>query len=423
MKGTFRSLRNANYRTYAAGALLSNVGTWMQRIGQDWLVLQLSDNSGAAIGITTAFQFLPVLLLSPLAGLLADQYSKRRLMQVTQVMMAVPSLLLGFLAVTGVAEIWHVYVIAFVFGVGSALDAPARQSFVPELVDREDLTNAVGLNAISFNSARVIGPAIAGGLIAALGSDAESAGWVMLFNALSYFAVIYALQRVDPRKLNSPRPSTRRRGMILDAARYVRRRGDLLFVFLVAFFTGAFGINFQLISALVATEKFDRGAGSFGLLGSTLAIGTFAAALSTARRSDVTIRRLAWASMALGLSFVVASVLPTYYLFAAWTPVIGYCLMTAVTTAHAAVQLRTDPGYRGRVTALYIMISMGGVPLGAPVLGAVGEAFGVGWTLAAGGAVIITSAAGGYVLWGRGQARAAVATTADPVEPQPDVIG
>lgn len=237
MLQTFRSLSIPNYRIYAAGAVVSNVGTWMQRIGQDWLVLQLTDNSGTAVGITTSLQFLPVLLIS-LAGLLADRYPKRRLMQVTQVMMAVPALILGILAVTGAAHPWHVYVIAFVFGIGAALDAPARQSFVPELVGPEDLTNAVGLNSVSFNTARVVGPAVAGVLIAAFGSGAEAAGWVILLNALSYIAVIYALQSINPDLLSSPKPQVRRKGMLLEAVRYLRGRPDLLFVFVIVFFVG-----------------------------------------------------------------------------------------------------------------------------------------------------------------------------------------
>jgi len=187
---TFRSLANPNYRRYLAGSVVSNTGTWMQRVAQDWLVLQLSGNSGTAIGITTGLQFLPILLLSPYAGVIADRFPKRRLLQLTQLTMAVASLLLAVLAVTDVAQTWHVYVIAFAFGIGSAFDAPARQSFVSEMVGPDDVTNAVGLNSAAFNVARILGPGLAGLMIGALGGGVTATGWVIGINALSYGAEI-----------------------------------------------------------------------------------------------------------------------------------------------------------------------------------------------------------------------------------------
>ena len=226
MSPTFRALSNPNYRLYAAGAVVSNVGTWMQRVAQDWLVLQLTDNNGTALGITTGLQFLPILLLSPYAGLVADRFPKRRLLQVTQLMMAAPALLLGLLAVTGLVETWHVYALAFVFGVGTAFDAPARQSFVSEIVDREDLSNAVGLNSASFNLARIVGPALAGFMIAWLGGGAEATGWVIGINAVSYAAVVLALQRMRAEDLDTPEPQGREKGMIRDGLRYIRSRQD-----------------------------------------------------------------------------------------------------------------------------------------------------------------------------------------------------
>ena len=212
MSPTFRSLSNRNYRLYASGAVVSNVGTWMQRVAQDWLVLQLTGNNGTALGITTGLQFLPILLLSPYAGLIADRFPKRRLLQVTQLMLAVPALLLGLLAVTDVAQTWHVYVLALIFGVGAAFDAPARQSFVSEIVGTDDLTNAVGLNSASFNLARMIGPALAGVLIAALGSGVPATGAVIIINALSYGAVILSLQRMRDSELIHHEPEARRQG-------------------------------------------------------------------------------------------------------------------------------------------------------------------------------------------------------------------
>ena len=259
MSPTFRSLHNPNYRVYAAGSLVSNVGTWMQRVAQDWLVLLLATNSAAAIGITTGLQFLPFLLLSPVAGLVADRMSKRLLLQITNIGMAVPAILLGVLAITGVAELWHVYVLAFVLGVASAFDAPARQSFVSEIVAPDDLTNAVGLNSASFNVARIVGPAVAGLSIAALGSGVVATGWVILANGLSYAAPILTLQLLDRQALTSPEPVSRAPGAIRAGVAYVRSRPDLKLILAIVFFTGTFGLNFQMTSALMATQVYGKG--------------------------------------------------------------------------------------------------------------------------------------------------------------------
>ncbi len=391
MSPTFRALSNANYRLYAAGGIVSNTGTWMQRVAQDWLVLELT-GSGTALGITTGLQFLPILLLSPIAGVVADRVPKRRLLQVTQVSMAVPALVLGLLAVTGVAESWHVYVMAFLFGVGTAFDAPARQSFVSEMVGPDDLTNAVGLNSASFNTARIVGPALAGVLIAALGSGVKATGWVILLNAVSYAAVVLALQRMDPRELNTPKPASRRRGMVRDGVRYVRRRPDLMLVMVVVFFAGTFGLNFQLTSALMATHVFDKGADGYGLLGSTMAVGSLTGALLAARRVTATSRLVVLAAVAFGATEIVAGLLPTYWAFALWTPVLGLTALTMITAANTTVQLAVDPEYRGRVMALYLMVFMGGTPIGSPIVGWVGEELGARWTLVGGGAVTVVGA-------------------------------
>jgi MFS family permease len=386
---TFRALSNFNYRLYAAGGIVSNVGTWMQRVAQDWLVLQLTDNSGVAIGITTGLQFLPVLLFSAYAGVIADRFPKRRLLQVTQAAMAVPALALGLLAVTGTAEPWHVYVLAFVFGIGSAFDAPARQSFVSEMVGPEDLTNAVGLNSASFNSARLVGPGLAGLAIAALGSGVAATGWVIILNALSYSAVILALQRMHEHELNTPKRIPRAKGAVRDGVRYVRGRPDVILILIVVFFAGTFGLNFQLTSALMATDVYHQGAGEYGLLGSTLAIGSLAGALWAARRSHTTKRLFVVAALAFGLANVVGGLMPTYLSFAVWTPVIGLTALTMITAANTMIQLSVGPEYRGRVMALYLLVFMGGTPLGSPIVGWVGETFGARWTLIGGGLATI----------------------------------
>ncbi|WP_244929968.1 MFS transporter [Nocardioides sp. W7] len=393
MSPTFRSLHNANYRRYAAGAVVSNTGTWMQRVAQDWLVLQLAVNGGTAVGITTGLQFLPALLLSPLAGVVADRVSKRKLLQVTQVMMAVPAFVLGVLAVTGVAEVWHVYVLAFVFGVGTAFDAPARQSFVSEIVSPEDLTNAVGLNSASFNAARIVGPAIAGVLIAALGGGAQATGWVIVVNAISYLAPILALRGMDASRLASVEPTRPARGMVREGLRYVRSRRDLVLVLVIVFIVGTFGLNFQMTSALMATEVFDKGATEYGLLGTFMAVGSLTGALLAARRPTIRLRLVVAAALAFGAAEVVAGLLPTYVSFALWMPVLGLSALTMITAANTLMQVSTAPALRGRVMALYLMIFMGGTPVGAPVVGWVGETFGARWTLVGGGLITLVGVA------------------------------
>jgi MFS family permease len=389
---TFRALSNANYRRYATGSVVSNVGTWMQRVAQDWLVLLLTANSGIAIGITTGLQFLPFLVLSPFAGLIADRVPKRRLLQVTNVMMAVPALLLGVLAVTGLVEIWHVYVLALMLGVGAAFDAPARQSFVSEIVDADDLTNAVGLNSASFNAARIVGPALAGLLIAVLGGGVTATGLVILVNAVSYIAPILMLQRLDTAALDTPMPVGRGPGAIREGISYVRGRPDLMLVLAVVFFTGTFGLNFQMTSALMATKVFDKGPTEFGLLGTFMAFGSLAGSLIAARRVRVRHRLILGAAVTFGLVEIAAAFAPSYAVYALITPLLGLSALTMITSANAFVQLHTDAGMRGRVMALYMMIFMGGTPLGSPFIGWIGETYGARATLWFGGLMTIVGA-------------------------------
>lgn len=394
MSPTFRALANPNYRRYAAGSLVSNTGTWMQRVAQDWLVLHVPGTlGGTSVGITTGLQFLPILLLSPYAGLIADRVPKRTLLQVTQLMMALPALLLGVLAVTGAAQAWHVYVLAFVFGIGTAFDGPARQSFVSEIVGPEDLTNAVGLNSASFNAARVVGPALAGLLIAALGGGVVATGWVIVINAVSYVGPVFALRGMNPDLLRPSTPAARAKGQIREGVRYVRSRPDLMLILAIVFSAGTFGMNFQMTSALITTEVFHRGATAYGLLGTFLAFGSLTGSLMAARRPHVRLRLLVVAALLFGALEVVAGLLPTYVAFAVWMPIIGFVALTMVTAANTLMQTSTTPELRGRVMALYMMIFMGGTPLGAPVIGWVGDTFGARWTLLLGGSLTMVGVA------------------------------
>jgi MFS family permease len=428
MSPTFRALRNHNYRLYVAGTLVSNTGTWMQRVAQDWLVLTLG-GGGTALGITTGLQFLPVLLLSPYAGVIADRFPKRRLLQVTQGAMALASLLLGVLAVTGTAQTWHVYVIAFVFGIGSAFDAPARQSFVSEMVGPDDLTNAVGLNSASFNLARILGPALAGLMIHALGDGTSATGWVILVNAISYAAVITQLQRMDLARLHSPRPTGRRPGALVEGVRYVRSQPRLVMVLVLVFFAGTFGMNFMITSALMATQVFGKGAGEFGVLGSALAVGSLTGAVLAARRQRVRLRLLLVAATGFGTALVVASALPTYTTFAVFSPVIGFCTLTLLNSANATMQLGAAPELRGRVMALYMTVVMGGTPLGSPLIGWIGEHLGARWTLVFGGLFTLAGVAAAVAIYARmtGGWRALYAASRTPtgrqvVEPVPEPV-
>jgi MFS family permease len=384
MSPTFQALGVRNYRLYWMGGLVSNTGTWMQRVAQDWLILQLT-HSGAALGITTGLQFLPFLLATPYAGLIADRYAKRRLLILTQVSLALTAGVLGLLAVTGVAQAWHVYVLALVFGFGTSFDTPARQSFVVEMVGREHLPNAVGLNSASFNIGRIVGPGLAGLLIAALGSGVSATGSVILLNAVSYLAVIASLKAMRGAELATVEPVPRAKGALREGLRYVRSSPDLVFVFVVAFFAGTFGLNFQMTSALMATGVFHKGAGGYGVLGSIMAVGSLVGALLAARRGYPRRVLLVMSAMSFAVAEIVAGVMPTYLLFAVWLPVIGITSLTMLNSLQTVVQLSVDPAVRGRVVGLYMMTLMGGTPVGAPIVGWVGETFGARWTLIGGG--------------------------------------
>jgi MFS family permease len=390
---TFTSLDIRNYRIYAAGAFVSNIGTWMGRVAQDWLVLtELTDHSSAALGIVTGLQFLPFLLLAPWAGMIADRFPKRRILLVTQVALALSSLVLGVLVVTGTAQLWMVYAIALFTGVATAIDNPARQSFVSEMVPRDRLANAVALNSASFNAGRLIGPGIAGLTIAVFNT-----GVALLLNTLTFVAVLVALVLLRPSELR-PAPVTRGKGAIMDGVRYVRRRPDLILVMALVFVLGTFGMNFQITTALMATREFGKGPTEFGLLGSIMAIGSLTAALLSARRSQPRLRHLLTALVGFVLATGAAALAPTYLLFALSLVPVGLSALTALTTANAMVQLRVEPYMRGRVMALYMAIFMGGTPVGAPIIGWIGDVWGPRWTIAI-GTVAVGLALVGVSVW------------------------
>ena len=389
MSPTFRSLSIPNYRLWASGAIVSNTGTWMQRVAQDWLVLTvLTANSGTAVGITTGLQFAPALLLSPLAGALADRVDRRRLLVGTQTASGLLALVLGLLVLSGVAQLWQVYVLALLLGVVSAVDAPARQAFVSELVPTDTLPNAVGLNSASFHAGRLVGPGVAGLLIHWFGT-----GPVFLINAASFAAVVISLTRMRVGELRRAPRRARGGHPVREGLAYVRHRPDILLVLVIVGMIGTFGLNFQITTALMARLVFHQGAGEYGLLGSVMAIGSLSGALLAARRERPRLRLVVGASIAFGLFAIIAAAMPTYELFAVALIPVGLSSLTLMTAANSSVQLATEPAMRGRVMALYMAVFMGGTPLGSPIIGWVGEHVGARWTIVLGGIVALATAA------------------------------
>ena len=380
MKGTFRSLRIFNYRVWASGAIVSNIGTWMQRTAQDWIVLtQLTRHNATAVGVVMALQFSPQLLLLPFTGFAADHMDRRKLVFATQASMGALALGLGLLTVFGLVRLWQVDVFAFLLGCASAFDSPARQTFVSELVTEVDLGNAVALNSTSFNAARMIGPAIAGVLIAALGS-----GWVFLINAATFGAVLYSLSLLRLDELHPHQRAAPRRGSLVEGFRYVWRRPDLKAILLMLFLIGTFGLNFPIFISTMSVSVFHGGADQYGLLTSTMAIGSVAGALLAAMRARPHFVLLMGAAGLFGLGLIMAAVMPSAMLFGMALIVIGIAAQTFTTSTNSLMQLTTEPMMRGRVVAIFLAIALGGTPLGAPIVGWVADTFGPRWALSVG---------------------------------------
>jgi MFS family permease len=383
----FRSLRVRNYRLYASGQLISLTGTWMQRVAQDWLVLELT-NSGTALGIVTALQFGPALVLGMWGGVLADRGNKRRLLLATQSAMAVAALLLGLLDVAGVVAYWHVLVLAALLGIASAIDSPVRQSFVVEMVGREDLANAVGINSTIFNFGRIAGPAVAGVMISAVGT-----GWAFIANAASSVAVLAGLLLMRTAELHPSPPVVRARGQLRAGIEYVRGRSDLMLTMVLIGVVGTFGLNFQLTTALVAKQVFHRSATGYGLLSTALAVGAFIGAVwATGRRKRPSRVFLLLSTVAFAVLEIGTGLMPTFDWTAAMLVPTGLVMLTLTTAANASVQMGVEPTMRGRVMALYLVCFMGGTPLGAPIIGWLAGVAGPRSGLIGGGVVCLVAA-------------------------------
>ena len=385
--GNWRSFRHRNYRILFPANTVSNIGSWAQRIAQDWLVLELTNNNGTYLGLVTAVQFAPVLLFSLHGGAMADRIDKRKVLIATNVIGGAASIGLGLLVISDVVQLWHVFVLAGVLGISTAIDAPVRQAFTSELVGHDDLPNAVSLNSANFNGGRLIGPAVSGLLIAAFGT-----GPSFLINGASYFFVILALLRIDAKRLFHQNQE-KSLGNIREGIAYAKARPDIYVVMIMVFALATFGLNFQIFNALMATQEFGLGPASFGLMGTFIAIGSLTGAIGSARLERFrTTRFVILGGMLFSISIMVLSVLPNYITYIAWLPICGVTALVTLVSANSIVQTSTDQVIRGRVMGLYLLIFMGGTPFGSPLIGLATDYIGIRPTIAMCGGISLSAA-------------------------------
>ncbi|RSS48197.1 MFS transporter [Streptomyces sp. WAC07061] len=382
----FSSLKIRNYRLFATGQVVSNTGTWMQRIAQDWLVLSLT-GSASAVGVTIALQFLPMLLFGLYGGVLADRLPKRPLLIATQSAMGLTGIALAALTLAGDVQVWHVYLAAFLLGLVTVVDNPARQTFVSEMVGPAQLANAVSLNSANFQSARLVGPAIAGVLITAVGS-----GWAFLLNGLSFAAPIAGLLLMRTRELHPVTPQPRAKGQLREGLRYVAGRPELVWPIVLVGFIGTFGFNFPIWLSAFTDDVFHGDAGTYGLFNTLIAAGSLAGALLAARRGHSRLRLLVTAAALFSVLLLVTAFAPGFWLFAVLLVPIGMFGLTVNVVANSSVQMATDPEMRGRVMALFMMVFTGGTPVGAPLVGWITDTYGARLGMAAGGLISLAAA-------------------------------
>lgn len=384
--GNWRSFRHRNYRILFPANTVSNIGSWAQRIAQDWLVLELTNNNGTYLGLVTAVQFAPVLAFSLHGGKFADRFNKRIVLILTNLVGGAASLALGVLVITGLIQLWHVFVLAAILGISTAIDAPVRQSFTTEVVGQTDLPNAVSLNSANFNAGRLVGPAISGGLIAAFGT-----GPSFIVNGLSYFFVIAALLNLNEKAFfHLDRPKSD--GSIREGIAYAKARPDIYVVMLMVFFLATFGLNFQIFNALMATQEFGLGPASFGLMGTFIAIGSLTGAIGSARLERFrNAKFVIKGGIVFSISIMVLSIIPSYSLYILWLPICGFAALTTLVSANSIVQTSTDPAIRGRVMGVYLLIFMGGTPFGSPLIGSATELIGIRPTIAVCGGISLAA--------------------------------
>jgi len=389
--GNWRSFRHRNYRILFPANTVSNIGSWAQRIAQDWLVLELTNNNGTYLGLVTAVQFAPVLFFSLHGGKLADRFNKRKVLILTNIMGGAASLGLGVLVITDLIALWHVFALAAVLGISTAIDAPVRQAFTTEVVGQSDLPNAVSLNSANFNAGRLVGPAVSGGLIAAFGN-----GPSFIINGLSYFFVIAALLNLNEKAFfHLDRPKSD--GNIREGIAYAKARPDVYVVMLMVFFLATFGLNFQIFNALMATQEFGLGPASFGLMGTFIAIGSLTGAIGSARLERFrNTKFVIKGGILFSISIMVFAVIPSYNLYLVWLPICGFVALTTLVSANSIVQTSTDPAIRGRVMGIYLLIFMGGTPFGSPLIGATADLIGIRPTIAICGGISLFAS---LIIW------------------------
>ena len=388
--GNWRSFRHRNYRILFPANTISNIGSWAQRVAQDWLVLELT-HSGTYLGIVTAIQFTPVLFFSLHGGALADRFNKRKLLMATNALGAFSAIALGVLVMSHHIALWHVFVLAAVLGISSAIDAPVRQAFAAEIVGHDDLPNAVSLNSANFNAGRLVGPALSGLLIAAFGT-----GPSFILNGLSFLFAIAALMMMNEKEFFH-QERTKSMTNVREGLRYALARPDIYVVMLIVFFMGTFGLNFQIFNALMATQEFGKGPASYGLLGTFIAIGSFSGAIASARLERFRKTRFViLGSGAFSLAVMVLATMPTYTAYAIFLPFCGITALTTMITANSIVQVNSDQAIRGRVMGIYLLIFMGGTPIGSPLIGVMSELIGVRQTIAGCGAISLIAT---VVIW------------------------
>jgi MFS family permease len=392
-EGAMRSFKHRNFRLFFTANMVSNIGTWAQRVAQDWLVVTDLHRGGSELGIVTGLQFLPMLLFSLYAGSLADRLDKRKLLIITNAGGGVTAAIMGWLIISHRVNLTEVFILAFALGLFGALDAPVRQSFTSELVGKSDIGNAVSLNAANFNLGRLIGPAVSGILIKYFHT-----GPSFLLNAGSYLIVIIALLLMRPEDLHRlPKDDKDRK--IIEGLRYIKSRHDLVAIIATVFFASTFGLNFQIFTALISTKIFHKDAGAFGLLGSVLAIGSLVAAIVSTRLDQKRKPIFSTISSSLfGLLLIAQAYMPNYLAFALMLPLCGFFAITTMISANTYVQTTTPHELRGRVMGFYLLIFLGATPIGSPFIGWLADLAGVRATIAMCGAITTLGALIIYLL-------------------------
>jgi MFS family permease len=381
----FSSLRVPNYRLYFIGQVISLSGTWMQRVAQSWLVLELT-GSGTALGVVSALQFLPLLLLGPLGGVLADRYDKRRVLYATQAIPAVLAGILGFLVATDVVTVLDVYILAVALGFVQVVDNPTRQTFIHEMVGAEDLTNAVSLNSVLVNVARVLGPGLAGALIVTIGLAP-----CFFLNGVSYGAVLIALALMNPSRLQRAATQSRRPGQLREGLRYVRNTPEVLVPLLMMAIVGTLAYEFQVVFPLLAKFTFGGDAGTFATMSAMTGIGAVAGGLATAAGGRKPATSLAWTAIVFGVSQLLTSMAPTLAVSYIVMVLLGAASIRFLALGNATLQLAAEPAMRGRVMALWAVAFLGSTPIGGPIVGWVGEHIGPRIALGMGGVATLAS--------------------------------